>query len=189
MDTSLSYNFNYFEQQKSFKIINFSSNIIKTIQNVPLVIVGVFVIPIVMIFLVPVANVLLWRLYKKLQKVISELKSDIPSFTFEQAKDGYGELASMVSYIVDIEKDIAPASGNFMIKGIYGKFCKISSALIEMKDILAKALFISSSNIPYSEKEKESLDIMNDIWGDDTDQVYARHTYYHLIKNLKKNGI
>jgi len=35
MDAALTYHFNYIEQEKSFKIINFSSNIIKTIQNIP----------------------------------------------------------------------------------------------------------------------------------------------------------
>lgn len=94
-----------------------------------------------------------------------------------------------MKYLRTAEKEIAPDANKFLIKGIYGKFSKISAVLEEMKESLAKTLFIRSGNTPYSEKEKESLDILNDIWGDDSDQVYARHTHYHLTKKLKPNGM
>jgi hypothetical protein len=58
-------------------------------------------------------------------------------------------------------------------KGIFEKFSKISATMEEMKEILAKALFITSDSMPYSEKEKETLNILNEIWGDDSDQVYV----------------
>ena len=189
MDSALSYNFNYIDQEKSFKIINFSFNIIKTVQNVPLVIVGIILLPLCLIFLIfviPLANLSLWWLYEKLEKAINKLKEDITSLPYEETSEGYNLISSMIKYLATIEKEIAPDANNFLIKGIYRKFSKISAALEEMKESLAKTLFISAGNIPYTEKEKESLDIMNDVWGDDTDQVYARHTHYHLLRSIRE---
>ena len=95
----------------------------------------------------------------------------------------------MVKYLANLEKEIAPDANKFLIKGIYRKFSKISATMEEMKESLAKMLFINTDKTPYSEKEKESLNIINDIWGDDSDQVYARHTHYHLVKKLKTDGV
>ncbi|MCX6255858.1 MAG: hypothetical protein NTV31_15490 [Bacteroidia bacterium] len=189
MDAALSYNFNYIEQEKSYKIINFSINIIKTIQNVPLVIIGIILVPICLIFLIviiPLANLSLWWLNKKKQKAINELKKDITSLSYEETIEGYNSINSMIKYLATHEKEIAPDANNFLVKGIYKKFSKISAALEEIKKNLAKTLFISPPNIPYNEKEKESLDIMNDIWGDDTDQVYGCHTHYHLLRSIRE---
>ncbi len=192
MDAALTYHFNYIEQKKSYTIINFSSNIIRTVQNVKLVIIGIILLPICLIFLIiviPLANLSLWWLYEKLEKAINKLKEDITSLPYEETSEGFNLISSMIKYLATIEKEIAPDANNFLIKGIYRKFSKISAALEEMKESLAKTLFICAGNIPYTEKEKESLDIMNDVWGDDTDKVYARHTHYHLTKKLRKNGI
>jgi hypothetical protein len=189
MDAALQINFHYVEQEKSYKIINFSSNIIKTIQNVPLVIVGIILLPIYLIFFVPLANLLLLWLYKKMQKAVSELNMDISSLPYEETKDGYDLINSLILYLATIEKEIAPDANDFLIRGMFRKLIKISAVLGEMKDSLAKTLFVGFNNMPYNEKEKESLDILNEIWGDDSDQVYARHTHYHLTKKLKENGI
>jgi len=189
MDAALTYHFNYIEQEKSFKIINFSSNIIKTIQNVPLAIVGIILLPIFLVFFIPFANLSLWWLYKKMQNAVKELNKDISSLPFEQTKEGYNLISSMVKYLANLEKEIAPDANKFLIRGIYRKFSKISVTMEEMKESLAKILFINTDNAPYTEKEKESLDILNDIWGDDSDQVYARHTHYHLVKKLKTDGV
>ncbi|MEI6048890.1 MAG: hypothetical protein WCS03_08335 [Bacteroidota bacterium] len=189
MDDTLTYHFNYIEQEKSLKIINFSSNIIKTIQNIPVIIVGIILFPIFLIFFIPVANLSLWWLLKKMQNAVKELNKDIYSLSYAQTKEGYDLLNSMIKYLGTAQKEIAPDADEFLIKGICGKFSKISATMEEMKETLTKTLFINSANMPYSEKEKESIDVLNDIWGDDSDQVYARHTHYHLIKKLKTNVI
>jgi hypothetical protein len=119
-----------------------------------------------------------------MQKAINELNKDISSLPYEQTKEGYDLINSMIKYLATLEEEIAPDANKFLIRGIYRKFYKISAVLGEMKDSLAKTLFVSPGNIPCSEKEKESLDIMNDIWGDDSDQVYARHTHYHLLRSI-----
>jgi hypothetical protein len=121
-----------------------------------------------------------------MQNAINELRKDIDSLPFEQTREGYDLINSMIKYLTTLEKEIAPDADKLLVRGIYRKFSKISAVLTEMKDSLAKTLFISPAKIPYSEKEKESLDIMNEIWGEDTDQVYARHTHYHLSRSIRE---
>lgn len=189
MDAALQINFHYVEQEKSYKIINFSSYTIKAISNIPWLILTLVLVPFLLILFVPIANLTLWSLCRKLQKELNSLKKDIPDLSFRSTRDGYDIINSMVLFMEGVEKEIEPDAKNFLFKGIYKKFTKISGVLIEMRNSLSKALFVSANSTPLGEKEKESLDIMNEIWGEDTDQVYAQHTHYHLIKKLKKNGV
>ena len=189
MDTALQINFHYVEQEKSYKIINFSSYTIKAISNIPWLILALVLVPFLLILFVPVANITLWSLYRKLQKELNSLKKDIPDLSFKSTRDGYDIINSMVLFMESMEKEIEPDAKKFPFKSIFNKFNKISYVLTEMRNSLSRALFVSANSTPLSEKEKESFDILNEIWGEDTDQVYAQHTHYHLAKKLKKNGV
>jgi hypothetical protein len=189
MDAALQINFHYIEQERSYKIINFFFYTIKAINNIPWFILALVILPLLLILFVPVANLTLWSLFRKLQKELNSLKKDIPYLSFKSTRDGYDIINSMVLFMEGVEKKIEPDAKNFLFKGIFKKFNKISGVLTEMRNSLSRALFVSANSTPLSEKEKESLDIMNEIWGEDTDQVYAQHTHYHLTKKLRENGI
>lgn len=189
MDAALQINFHYVEEEKSYKIINFFSYTIKAISNIPWFILALILVPFLLILFVPIANLTLWSLCRKLQKELNSLKKDIPDLSFKSTRDGYDIINSMVLFMEGVEKEIEPDSKKFLFKGIFNKFIKISDVLTEMRNSLSKALFVSANSTPLSEKEIKSLDVMNEIWGEDTDKVYAQHTHYHLAKKLKKNGI
>ena len=189
MDAALQINFHYVEQEKSYKIINFSSYTIKAISNIPWFILALVLLPLMLILFVPIANLMLWSLYRDLQKELNSLKEDIPDLSFKSTRDGYDIINSMVLFMEVVEKEIEPDAKKFPFKSIFNKFNKISGVLTEMRNSLSKALFVSANSTPLSEKEKESLDIMNEIWGDDSDQAYAQHTHYHLAKKLRENDI
>ncbi|MCJ7446551.1 MAG: hypothetical protein MUO72_02545 [Bacteroidales bacterium] len=189
MDAALQINFHYVEQEKSYKIINFSSYTIKAISNIPWIILSLVLLPFLLILFVPVANLMLWSLYRNLQKELSLLKKDIPDLSFISTRDGYNIINTMVLFMEALDKEIEPDAKKFPFKSIFNKFNKISAVLTEMRNNLSRALFVSANTTSLSEKEKESLDIMNDIWGDDSDQVYAHHTHHHLAKKLKTNGV
>ena len=186
MDAALQINFHYVEQEKSYKIINFFSYTIKAISNIPWFILALILMPFLLILFVPISNIMLWSLYRKLHKELNLLKRDIPDLSFKSTRGGYDIINSMVLFMEGVEKEIEPDAKKFPFRGIYSKFNKISGVLIEMRNSLSKALFVSANSTPLSEKEKESLDIMNEIWGEDTDQVYARHTHHHLLGSIRE---
>jgi hypothetical protein len=58
-----------------------------------------------------------------------------------------------------------------------------------MQESISDVLYVKPDSTPLSDKEKEAFGVMNDIWGDDSDQVYARLTHRHLTKKLKAHGV
>jgi hypothetical protein len=190
MGAALTIDFPYV-QQKEVKIINFSSSSIRTIKNIPWTILYVIVLPFYLGFIIPFANLILWQLYKKLQKEVGDLKHDIPDLSYKKAKEGYDMLSGMVELMESLVKDMAKDSDadSFLLKGVYNKFRKIAGVFREMQDSIAAVLYVKADTTPLSDKEKEDFKTMNDIWGDDSDQVYARHTHHHLTKRLKGHGV
>ena len=186
---TFSLDFPYIQQEESVKIINFSSSTISAVKNIPSAVFGIVLFPFFVCIFIPVANIMLWRLYKKLQKEIILLKSDILKLPYENARDGYDSLNSLVLLMESLDKDVIPGNGSFLVKGIYKKFFLISAQFSEMRDSIASVLFVESYKTPVSPEELESFKVLNDIWGDDSDQVYARHTHQHLTHNLEGNGI
>jgi hypothetical protein len=189
MNASISLDFPYVQQEESVKIINFSSSTIRAVKNVPWAILGIGLLPFYVLLFIPAANFMLWRLYKKLFKEVSELKQDIIKLPYEKAKEGYDIFNSLVLLIDTMDKDINIGTRNFLLKGIYHKSIKISELLKEMRDSIATILFIEPNKTPLTPKEQDALNLLNDIWGDDSDQVYARHTHHHLTKSLKGYGV
>ncbi|MEI8047028.1 MAG: hypothetical protein WCI92_06595 [Bacteroidota bacterium] len=189
MNASISLDFPYVQQEDSVKIINFSSSTINAVKNIPSVILGVILLPFILCLFIPAANFMLWRLYKKLHKEVSLLKSDILKLPYEKAKEGYDTLNSLVLLMDSLDKDVNSGTGNFLVKGIYNKFFKIAELFREMRDSIASVLFVEPNKTPLSEKEQDTLNVLNDIWGDDSDQVYARHTHHHLTQSLKGYGV
>jgi hypothetical protein len=188
MDTALTLDFPYV-QEKEIRIINFTSNAVGVVKNIPWIFLSIIILPFYFIFFLPFANLILWRLYKNMQKEIGKLKRDIPDLPYKEAKEGYELISRMVEFMEGIAKEMAPDSNSFMFKGIYQKFQKISDILRDMQSSIADVLYLKADATPLSAKEKEAFKAKNDIWGDDSDQVYARHTHHHLTKRLKEHGV
>jgi hypothetical protein len=180
---ALSLDFPYIKQEESVKIINFSSSTISAVKNIPSAILGIVLFPFYVLIFIPAANFMLWRLYTKLYKEVSELKQDILRLPYEKAKEGYDTLNSLVLLMDSMDKDVISGGRNFWVKGIYNKFFKISGLFREMRESIASVLFIEPDKTPLAPKEQETLNVLNDIWGDDSDQVYARHTHHHLTQS------
>lgn len=189
MNSALTLDFPYVQQQESEKIINFSSYTIQAVKNIPSILISIVIWPFYVCFFVPLANIMLWRLHKKLQKESDKLHHDIPNIPYEQAKEGYELLSALAAFTGNVEKAARPGAENFLLQGIYHKFCRIEETFKGMQQSIASVLFVQPDLTPLTEKEKEAFSVMNDIWGDDQDQVYARHTHYQLSRNLKGHGV
>lgn len=181
MAVALDYNFKYLEEKKEKRIIGFSSSAIGVMLYIPNIAVTLFLLPFVL-FLIPVTNITLWRLHNKLKKRATALKNIYTSLSYEQAKEGYKVLSELVSFLEKNNNDLETKKPNLFTKGLINRYKSILDTHTEMKDLLASTLFHKVEQQPLSEKEKESLEALNDIWGDDQDEVYARHTHFHLKK-------
>jgi len=98
-------------------------------------------------------------------------------------------LSTLVTFTENVEKAASPGAENFLLQGIYHKFCRIEDTFRAMQQSIASILFVQADPTPLTEKEKAAFNTMNDIWGDDQDQVYAHHTHYHLTRKLKSYGV
>ena len=189
MDNSFTLDFPYVQQKESEKIISFSSYTIQAVKNIPSVLLSIVIVPVYICLFIPMSNFLLWRLHRKLQKELKELRRDIPGMPYEQAKEGYDLLGDLVAFTSGVNQAIGPENKSLVIKGIYRKFCRIEETFRKMQQSLASVLFVQADPTPLTGKEKETFNLLNDIWGDDQDQVYARHTHYHLSRKLKSYGV
>lgn len=189
MSAAITMDFPYVQQEESVKIINFSSSSIRAIKNIPWTILYVLALPFYVILFLPFINVVLWWFYKKLQKEVGEIKQGIPGLSYKGAKEGY-EIISGLSRLMDKTlEEMAPDADSFLLQGVYDKFSKIAGVFREMQESIGSVLYVKADTTPLSDKEKEAFKVMNDIWGDDDDQVYARHTHHHLTKKLKGHGV
>jgi hypothetical protein len=189
MNSTRALDFPYVQQEESEKIINFSSYTIQAVKNIPSVLLSFIIVPFYVCFFVPLANIMLWRLHRKLQKEFNELKRDIPNMPYERAKDGYDLLGELAAFTENVAQAAGKEAKSFLIRGIYRKFCRIEETFRGMQQSIAAVLFVQADPTPLAKKEKEAFSVMNDIWGDDQDQVYARHTHYHLSRKLKSYGV
>ncbi len=188
MSAAITMDFPYVKPEESKKIINFTFYTIGVKKNIPWTILSVILFPFYLCF-IPVANVMLWRLYKNLQKDVTNLKQNTPNLSYKSARKGYDMLFMLTELMNNALKNITPDSDSFLTKGIYSKLWKIAGAFKEMQESIASVLYVKADATPLSDKEKEDFKVMNDIWGDDDDQVYARHTHHHLTKKLKGHGV
>jgi hypothetical protein len=186
--SAIAMDFPYVKPERSRKIINFTFYSLGVKKNIPWTILSVILFPIYLCF-IPVINITLWRLYKNLQKDVDVLKRNAPNLSYKAARKGYDTLSMLTDLINNALKNITPDSGSFLTKGIYSKVRKIAGAFSEMQESIASVLYVNADTTPLSDKEKEDFKAMNDIWGDDDDQVYARHTHHHLTKKLKGHGV
>ena len=188
MNAALTMDFPYV-QQNEIKIINFTSNAVGVVKNIPWIFLSIIILPFYFILFLPFANLILLRAYKNMQKEIGKLKRDIPDLPYKEAKEGYDIISKMVEFMEGMAKNMAPDANCLLFKGIYSKFQKIAGIFRGMQDSIATVLYVKADVTPLSDKEKEAFKAMNDIWGDDSDQVYARHTHHHLTKRLKTHGV
>ncbi len=185
MALALDYNFTYIEEKREKKIIDFSSSAIRVILNIPNAVLTLLLFPFVLM-LIPIINITLWSFLRSIKKKAAALQKSYTSLSYEQAKEGYNLLSKLVTLSENIYKELEPGATNFFTKKMVSYYKDITEVHKKMKDTLASSLYLKVEHAePLSEKEKEGLGALNDIWGDDQDEVYARHTHFHLIKKAQ----
>ncbi len=138
------------------------------------------------LMLIPIVNITLWSLYKRIKKDAAIIKEKYTSLTYEQAKEVYGLLSELVTFLENKYEGIEPGATNFFTKKMVRYYKDITAVHKKMRDLLASSLYLKvERQEPLSEKEKEGLEALNDIWGDDQDEVYARHTHFHIIRKAQ----
>lgn len=189
MSTVITLDFPYLHQGKSIRIIKFTSNCIGVIENIPWTILYIFLLPFYLVFIIPFANLILWQFHKKLQKDFRSLKHNMSGISYKSTKKGYDMILELLTLTDSSLQNSSQDANRFLFKGIYNKLRKIAGVFREMQESIAAVLFVKPDATPYSVKEVEILDIMNDIWGNDDDNVYAQNTHYHLTKRVTGNGL
>lgn len=173
--------------ERESKTIKFSSSVYSAIENIPSVILAVVLYPFLAIFVAPLLNFMLWRTLQSIRKTVPVFKTAIKRTSYDNAKQHYTMLSMLVMLVDILVKTPDVSSLNVFVRvlimGIYKKAITISTLLLEMKDAAAQTLFVSiGKQEPLSEQEKEAYKILNEVWGDDKDEVYARFTHAHLTK-------
>lgn len=172
--------------QENNKVITFSSATTKAILNIPNAVLALILLPVNFFILIPVVNIMLWRLHNKLLKETEMLTKVVACLSYEDAKNVYEVLNDTIQTLTAIQNEMKPDSGQFITKGIFNKFDRINLTLNNMLDSIGSTLYVSmDKDTLLTEKEVQGLQELDDIWGDDNDEVYAHHTHHHLVKDLK----
>lgn len=168
------------EQRKSEKVIIFSSSSIQTIKNIPNKILGYFIWPFYICFFVPAINFMLWRIQRQTAEEYKRLQANINKTKYEDAKKLYELFTSRLSQIEQANKPMHPIKDVSYFKSIYKKFLKIEFVLRKSKQIVASTLFLTIDPTTITEEDRKTLADLDEFWGNDNDEVYARFTHYHL---------
>lgn len=185
MALALDYNFSYTEKKREQKIIDFSSSAIRVIINIPNALLTFLLSPFVLM-LIPIIHITLWNFLRNIKKKAATLQKNYLHLSYEQTKEGYYLLSELITISENIYKELKPRATNYFTQIMVSYFQDITDIHKEMKELLASTLYLKMEHQePLSEKEKEELEALNDIWGDDQDEVYARHTHSHLINKAQ----
>jgi hypothetical protein len=172
------------EQEKSDKVITFSTSSILAIKNIPSDILAFILLPVYVCFFVPVIYFLLWKEYKGVVKSNAQLHRNVKSLNYNEAKQVYDNLSSTLNHLENTIGLIQKAKADFFLKGIFKIFLRIESVTRNSKNTVGSTLFYSIAQPPLSTEEKQLFSELNAIWGNDDDGVYALSTHYHLTHGI-----
>lgn len=176
-----------FDNKEPKKIIVFSTSGIKAFLNTPSNITAIILFPLFAIFLL-VVNFMLARMYRKLKKTIDPVNAEVLNLSYERASKLLQVFDVSKNTLLPYLSDIEGAKKHWITRGVGRKVEKIHDLFNYTHQNIARTLFVSPENTePLSEEEKETFNYLNEVWGDDDDKTYARHTHYHLVKNLSKH--
>jgi len=167
------------EQLNSEKVITFSFSSIQAIRNIPNKLLAYIILPLFIVFFIPLINYLLWRILKQLTKEYKKLQIEVYNLKYEEAKKLYERFTTHHTNIERVNKTKPQNNNYFFLRGIFNKFLKIESMLGKSKQLVASTLFVQVPK-SISEEDKKLLQNLEDFWGDDADEVYAEATHYHL---------
>ncbi len=172
------------DQEKSDKVITFSSSSILAIKNIPYNLLAFILLPVYVCFFVPVIYFLLWNEYRRVVKNNVMLQRNVKSLKYDEAKHTYDNLSSTLNHLEKTIGSINNAKADFFLKGMYKIFLRIESVTRKSKNTVASTLFYNIAQPPLSIEEKQLFSELNEIWGNDDDGVYARSTHYHLTHGI-----
>ena len=161
----LSNEFLYEEEKRSAKKITSISIILKEIDPFPILFRQV-------ISLYFTFN--LFVLNNKMEKVSKRVKETIKQMPYEQARDGYAFLSKTNKALDSIISNIDEIPNKQLGTGF--------KLLKELQDTYSSVLYLKVDPIPLTEEEKATYSMLEDIWGDDDDEVYARATHRYLTE-------
>jgi hypothetical protein len=163
----------------AFRVPEFIEQIPKTIIGISLIILLIGCLPIIYIALLIVVigiNQATSKIYK-MKKIIVNNPGIIP---YEAAMRLYVDGKSVIKMYEQL-----PSHKSFITRILYRKLTKFNNEMIILQSSLETQLFIDTSKQPkLTPQEKETFAWLNDVWGDDDDEVYAKNTYFHNTKNL-----
>lgn len=164
--SALSYKFLYEEENKSVKKIESISIILKAIDPFPFLF--RYIITLYLSFNLYILN-------KKLGRAAVKIKQTIKQMPYEQARDGYALLSKSNKLLSSLVSDTEITSNKQLSNGI--------KLLKEIQETYSSVLYYKvDPSIRLTEKEISIFAELEDIWGDDTDEVYARSTHRHLTE-------
>lgn len=165
--SALTNEFLYEEEKNSVKTIESFTIIIKAIDPLPFLFRQV-----ISLYL----TIKLSVLNKKMEKVSKRVKKTIKQMPYEQARDGYALLSKSNKVLSSLISDIDENNYKQLRNGV--------KLLKELEETYSSVLYLKVDPIPLSEKEKATYAMLEEIWGDDEDEVYARDTHRRLTEML-----
>lgn len=190
MSYATNIHFSCTDENKSEKVIQFSSSFLTGFTNIPNKVVLVIFFPFMFLIVLPVVNILLYRLIRKVKKQAKVLENKAHFLSYDNAQQAYDSVSKLVDITSKTKNDIAESAASVLTRSLYRKFSKINQLLIQIQNTLSACLYIKTEQSePLTEEEQKAYQEFNEIWGDDNDKVYAKHTHRFLTQKLKCNGI
>ena len=123
----------------------------------------------------------MWKFNKKLSKNIDILIKNKSKLQYEFVKNAYSSFKEFSKKTKPLVEESKNHSNSFLTKGISKKLLKSATLINETKELLCSFLYVDMSNQPpLTEKEIETFKRLNECWGDDNDEVYAKSTFHYL---------
>ena len=165
------------DEQQNEKIINFSSAILRSVSNIPNVVITIIAIPFLLL-MIPILNWVLASLIRKTSAMVANINRDIQQMDYESVKQIYDLLSGLRH-----DTDFLNSESTFLTRGLKAKLVKLLELYKTIKEALEAVLFVDmSGQPPLTKEEKLAFEALNDIWGDDEDGEYAKMTFNQLKK-------
>jgi len=186
MNFALPLDFVTMDQKKQEKVITFSSSSMQAIVNIPNKMLGIIIWPFYICFFIPLITFMLWRLQKTTAKQHKKLEAIINDLSYENAKESYISFVSLLKHIELSNKQLLEAKNDFFLRGMYNQAVRIEQIVRKSEKLLASTLFVTLDPSEITTEDKKTLEDLNEYWGNDNNEVYARALHYHLTHGQQK---
>lgn len=115
------------------------------------------------------------------------LKMRIRKSSYKETKSLYEQLNPLLEKMSDSLQKFDEGPHGFLsyfLQGFISKSKQLFAQYNELHNTAKSCLYYDMSDVPpLSEKEKETMNRLNDVWGDDEDGIYAEWTHFRLKSN------